>query len=111
MLPSSAERPNQRTRARGWRVLSLRRHFVAALLVASNHAALLEMAQAIGQEVRGYAGKPFFQLAVATGPEEQLADDEQGSAVTHDVERSGHCAVLATGPHPPHHDKCLTISR
>ena len=77
------------------------RQFVPALLVAGNHAALLEMTQAIGQQVGGYAGKPVLELARSDRAVGAARCDEQGPAVTHDVERSGHCAALVMGPPPP----------
>ncbi len=51
----------------GGESLSPPRQLVAALLVAGNHAAFLEMTQALGQKIGRDAGEPVLQVAIATG--------------------------------------------
>jgi hypothetical protein len=59
----------------------------------------LEVAQALGQEVRRDARQAVAQVGEAAVAQEQLAHDEQGPTVADDVERPGHAAELAVGPH------------
>ena len=72
---------------------------VAAVGPADDDAVLLERAQPLNQQVGGDAGKAIQELGVAPWALEQLADHQQGPAVTDNVEGSGQAAVLAVGTH------------
>jgi hypothetical protein len=51
-----------------------------------DHSRGLEVAEPVGEQVRGHAGETIEQLAVAGGSHEELADDRQTPPVTHDIE-------------------------
>jgi hypothetical protein len=69
-------------------------------LLAGDHAGSFQLPQAARQQVRGDAGQPVLQVAVAGGPpEQQLAHDQQRPAVAHHVEGLGQGAVLLVGAH------------
>ena len=68
--------------------------------LAADDARLLEVAQAIGQQVGGDAGHAGLQIRVSEpAAEQQLAHDEQGPAIADEFERLGQRAVLVVAPH------------
>ena len=55
---------------------------------------VLEVAQPVGEEIAGDAGQPGTEVGEPLLPEGQLTQDQQGPAVTDDVERAGGGTVL-----------------
>src|SRR5262249_16096619 len=77
-----------------------------------DHPGGLEVPEAVGEQVRGHAGKPLDQLTVAGGSDQQLADDEQIPAVTQDIERPGEAAVLAVAStHAGHFTSSILLEK
>jgi hypothetical protein len=77
------------------------RQRVRAAAIALDDAVLFEVAKPVGQQVGGYARKAFLEIAVTAGTSEELAHDEQGPPISHDVEAPSDRTVLAVGPHAP----------
>jgi hypothetical protein len=75
------------------------RQRVSAASVPLDYAVLFEVAKPVGQQVGGYAREAFLEIAVTAGTNQQLAHDEQGPPISHDVEAPSDRAVLAVGPH------------
>ena len=63
----------------------------------THDARLLELAQALGEDVGADVGEAGAQVGEALGAEQQLADDEQGPPLTGDVEGSRDPAAVAVG--------------
>ena len=57
----------------------------------------LEVAQALGEDVRADVWESGAQVGEALGPQQQLADDEQRPALADDVERACDPAAVAVG--------------
>ena len=61
---------------------------------ASEHSCLLQLAQAVAQDVRGDSRESELQVAVAASACEQVANDEQSPPIADPLERPGDAAVL-----------------
>ena len=61
---------------------------------ASEHSCLLQLAQAVAQDVRGNTRQSELQVAVAASACEQVANDEQSPPIADPLERPGDAAVL-----------------
>ena len=72
---------------------------VAALSVTTDDPRTLELAQPLDEEIGGDACQAVLELAVARRANQQLADDEEGPAVSDQVEGFGEGAVLVVGTH------------
>ena len=61
---------------------------------------ILELSQALAQQVGSDAGQAVLEIGVpAPALEQQLPDDEHRPPVANHVESLGHSAVLVIGPH------------
>ena len=69
-----------------------------------DHPVLLEIAEAIGQQVRGDAGQAVPKIGVASlAPDQQLPHDEQAPPVTDRVQRQREPAELIVRTHRNSH--------
>src|SRR3954454_21947005 len=64
---------------------------------ATHEARLLEIAQALGQDVGADVGQSGAQIGEALGAQQQLADDEEGPALADEVEGPRDPAAIAVG--------------
>jgi hypothetical protein len=68
----------------------------------ADQARRLKLADPVGEQVGRDSRQPVLQVGVPAGAaDEQLPDDQQCPAVTHDVERLGDRTVLAVTTHKP----------
>ena len=82
LAPALGELVDPRSRGRGERA-------------AADDARLLEVAQALGEDVGADVWESGAQVGEALGPQQQLADDEQGPALADDVEGACDPAAVA----------------
>ena len=61
----------------------------------TDHPGLLQLFEAVAQDVRGDARKPRLEVAVAAGARQEVAHDEQGPPLADALEGARHTAVLA----------------
>ena len=82
LAPALGELVDPRSRGRGERA-------------ATHDARLLEVAQALGEDVGAHVGEPGAQVGEALGAQQQLAHHEQGPALADDVEGARDPAAVA----------------
>jgi hypothetical protein len=66
---------------------------------AGDDPGLLEVAQPLGQHVLAEPGQAGGEVGEALGAEQQFADDEQGPALTDDVQGAGDSARVVVAAH------------
>jgi len=71
----------------------------------THQARLLEIAQALGQDVGADVRQSGAQIGEALGAQQQLADDEEGPALAHEVEGARDPAAVAVGALARHRSK------
>ena len=72
---------------------------------ALGQTACLQIAQPLGQDVRGDPPERGLQVGVALGAEQQLTDHQQGPPIAHQVEGPGDAAGVVVGAF--RHDKIV----